>query len=201
MKIPQSESKSIEQGAKEQEEDEDVDEILVLDKDIEIAKILNSKGYKRLNKLCFTDQGSVWRAKSHKQYGSKSVVIKIASKLHYVGKNKESVQSSEHEDILKEIDLLRYINLTAENTNYQGSIIKVIDTIESIENYMVVLEDGGMDLFNFCSEVHEQIKQKSVTVGEWQKTLKLISKRIIELIHWLHSINICHLDISLENVE
>eukprot|EP01083_Nonionella_stella_P281540 957991_1 len=171
----------------------------LLDKDMPIFEVLRSHGYKSLHKLCYTDQGSVWRGKLCKKLGSKSVVIKIASKLHYE-------KRSEHEDIIKEIELLKRINKQGlyeknENLNIANSIINVIDTIENDENYFVVLEDGGQDCFSFIESVHKQINAGKIAVGEWRKTVKLIAKRLIKLIHWLHNSNfLCHLDISLENI-
>jgi len=175
--------KDLKEKGKEQEEEEPV---LLLDKDKFIAKMLSEKGYFCLNKICFTDQGSVWRARSPQKLGSKSVVIKIASKLHY------KTLKNEHEDILKEIELLQRIK--------HDSIICVLDTFENEEYYMVVLEDGGMDLFNFINKIHEEIKANKIQINEWKKSVKLIGQKLMELINWLHSTYICHLDLSLENV-
>merc|ERR1712113_1379241 len=102
------------------------------------------------------------------------VIFKIASKLHYE-------KRSEHEDIIKEIELLKRINkqaLLCDNNNIKNSIINVIDTIENDENYFVVLEDGGQDCFSFIESVHKQINAGKITIGEWRKTVKLIAKKL-----------------------
>merc|ERR1719150_1455195 len=66
---------------------------------------------------------------------------------------------------------------------------------------MVVLEDGGYELFDFINKCHQQIANNKITIKDWQKTVQLISKKLIELINWLHTeLSVCHLDISLENV-
>lgn len=183
----------------EEEEDIDYDKNLVLDKEIEIAKLLNKNGYKNVRKLCCTDQGSVWRAKSPKKFGYKCVVIKIASKLHY-----HQNGPSEHENILSEIELLQEINKKQNEcdcNDIKNSVIKVVDIMETTNNYMVVLEDGGIDLFNFINKCHQQITNGKITIKDWQKTTKLIAQKLIKLLNWLHNeINVCHLDISLENI-
>eukprot|EP00484_Ammonia_sp_Unknown_P028339 CAMPEP_0197027884 /NCGR_PEP_ID=MMETSP1384-20130603/7744_1 /TAXON_ID=29189 /ORGANISM="Ammonia sp." /LENGTH=455 /DNA_ID=CAMNT_0042456803 /DNA_START=178 /DNA_END=1545 /DNA_ORIENTATION=+ len=190
-------------------DEEEMEEHLVLDKDIEIAKVLNEHGYNNLTKLCCTDQGSVWRARSLKQYGNKSVIIKIASKLHYNLSSDEELKkgdamSSEHENILKEIKLIKTINKAQKESEcdvIKNCIIQVIDTFDSPDNFMVVLEDGGMDLFHFIEHCHQQIANGTILIKEWQKTVRLIARKLSKLIHWLHTnMHVCHLDISLENV-
>lgn len=182
----------------EEEEDLfDYDSKLTLHSDIEIAKLLNKSGYKRVCKLDCTDQGSVWRARSPE---TQSVVIKMASKLYYTN-NSIEVQM---ENILNEIALIQSINEKQEESDssvVRQSIIKVLDTIDTDKHHMMVVEDGGIDLLCFVKQCHEQICNGTMTICEWQKSVRLISQRLIEVIHWLHTeVGICHLDISLENV-
>lgn len=185
----------------EEEEDEvfvfNQNSSLTLDSDIEIAKFLNQTGYKRVCKLNCTEQGSVWRARSP---DTQSVVIKMASKLYYT--NKASPVPTE--SILNEIKLIQAINEEQKKSDslvVRRSIIQVLDTIDTEKHHMMVVEDGGTDLLCFVQKCHQQIARGLMAVSEWQKTLRLISKRLIEVIHWLHSeAAICHLDLSLENV-
>jgi len=199
------ESDSDQHDSSDDEEEEemmiDYDKNLVLDKDISIATMLNKYGYKNVTKLCYTDQGSVWRAKSPKKFGYQSVVIKIASKLHY---DHDKNTPSEHENILNEIELLQKINGQLNECNcdeIKNSVIRVIDTFETMDNYLVILEDGGIDLFNFVNECHQQISNEKIVVNEWQNTMKIIATKLIKLLNFLHTkMSVCHLDISLENV-
>jgi len=181
----------------EEEAAEDYDKSLILDKDIAIAKMLNKQMYKNVRKLCATDQGSVWRARSPKKLGAQSVVIKVASKLHY------KTAKTQHEDILKEISLLRRINLLSEQPGQAvlGRVIGLLDTLHNDEHYVAVLEDGGTDLFSFVTACHRMLAAGTLTVSEWHKTVKLLTRRLVELLHGLHSsVRVCHGDISLENV-
>jgi len=176
------------------EADEDYVKSLILDSDIAIAQMLKQHTYTNVRKLCATDQGSVWRARAPKTLGAKSVVIKVASKLHYKAEAAEP-----HEDILKEISLLRRINELKEPIS--NGVIRVLDTLHTAEDYVAVLEDGGADLFSFITECHALLTAGTLTISEWQKTVKLMARRLVEVLHALHStVRVCHGDISLENV-
>ena len=61
------------------------------------------------------------------------------------------------------------------------------------------MEDGGGSLFRFISKVHEFIKNDQITIAEWHCMAKKIFKQMIEFTEFIHSKNICHYDISLEN--
>ena len=61
------------------------------------------------------------------------------------------------------------------------------------------MEDGGHSLFNFVSRVHEFIQSGQISIAEWHKMAKIIFKQMIEFTEFIHSQNICHFDISLEN--
>jgi len=183
------------------ESEEDYAQTLILDSDIAIAQMLKRQTYKHVRKLCSTDQGSVWRARAPKHLGAQSVVIKVASKLHYKA---EATEQPRKEDILKEICLLRRINgldRDAEQFGVLKGVIRVLDTLHTSEHYVAVLEDGGADLFSFITECHALLSAGTLTISEWQKTIKLMARRLVAVVHALHStVRVCHGDISLENV-
>ena len=62
------------------------------------------------------------------------------------------------------------------------------------------MEDGGChSLFDFVSKAHKLIVAKQISINEWHGVSKIICKQMIESIQFIHSKNICHLDVSLEN--
>ena len=62
-----------------------------------------------------------------------------------------------------------------------------------------MMEDGGGSLFQFVTKAHGIIKTGAITINEWQRVCKEIFKQMIESIEYIHSHNVCHFDISLEN--
>ena len=62
------------------------------------------------------------------------------------------------------------------------------------------MEDGGDSaLFHFVENAHKLIKAKILDIPHWIEVVKVIFKQMIECIEFIHSKNICHFDISLEN--
>merc|ERR1712228_493690 len=58
---------------------------------------------------------------------------------------------------------------------------------------------GGGSLFDFVQKGHEYIKDGSIDISEWQKVANIILKQMIDCIQYIHSKNVIHFDISLEN--
>ena len=62
------------------------------------------------------------------------------------------------------------------------------------------MEDGGdQSLFEFVFNAHNLIQKGYLELTEWHKVVKIIFKQMIECIKYIHSKNVCHFDISLEN--
>merc|ERR1719273_187582 len=58
-----------------------------------------------------------------------------------------------------------------------------------------------MDFFKFTTECHKLIATGWLSLAEWQSVVKALFKQMVEFVDWMHSeMNICHLDISLENL-
>ena len=64
----------------------------------------------------------------------------------------------------------------------------------------MVMEDGGSSLLDVVQKIFVQIRAGRIEVAEWQKAVKVVFKQMVECVQWLHSKNICHFDISLENM-
>lgn len=71
---------------------------------------------------------------------------------------------------------------------------------DSDTNYYLAMEDGGHWLFQFVENIHQCIKNGQLEISEWHKLVKLIFVQMVECIEYLHSKNVCHFDISLENL-
>ena len=61
------------------------------------------------------------------------------------------------------------------------------------------MEDGGSSLFDFVQQAHHLIKTGKIDIRHWHKVVRCIFKQMVEAIEYMHSLNICHFDISLEN--
>ena len=61
------------------------------------------------------------------------------------------------------------------------------------------MEDGGLSCFDFVIKAHKFIECGRLDIREWHRIVKIIFKQMIEAIEYIHSKNVAHLDISLEN--
>lgn len=62
------------------------------------------------------------------------------------------------------------------------------------------MEDGRDSLFQFVQNIHKCIQSGQLEISEWLKLVKLIFIQMIECIEYLHSKNVAHMDVSLENM-
>ena len=61
------------------------------------------------------------------------------------------------------------------------------------------MEDGGFSLFTFIVKVHRLIRMGKLEISEWHRVAKIILKKMIEAIEYIHNKGISHFDISCEN--
>ena len=61
------------------------------------------------------------------------------------------------------------------------------------------MEDGGTSLFEFAKQAHEYIRQCQIDIAHWKQVVRIILEQMVEAIAYIHSLNIVHFDISLEN--
>eukprot|EP01084_Bolivina_argentea_P042691 78700_1 len=165
---------------------------------ISVETALKQVGFVNIKKKANTLQGIVFKALN--KFTNKNIVIKTCNKsLH---KNKiAAVQSGEKyvavkEDIISEAAITKYIT---ESEGVPKSIAKFYDFFQCNHNYYLVMEDAGDDLFDFVVKAHRLIQMGTIDIFEWHKVVKVILKQMIEAIEFIHSKNVCHLDISLEN--
>ena len=88
--------------------------------------------------------------------------------------------------------LLIHTILTISSTNTQ---------IYSVQSYHLVTEYGGKySLHNFALKAHKYILKGHIRISQWLQLVKLIFVQLIEAVEYIHSENICHFDISLQNI-
>lgn len=179
-----------------------------------ILAVLEQAGYCNNHKITETLQGSIWS--STKKATKKNVIIKVTSrKLHnesmiiYDGK-KYNVD----ENIIKEKEILRYLtannddtkcnekkaNETEKKCTHNKHIVRYIDFFKSNSNFYFVMENGGHMLFDFVVRVHRYIESGKLEISEWHKFVKVIFKQIVAAVDYIHAHNVCHYDVSLENL-
>jgi len=162
-----------------------------------LKSILNKRGYVQSTKLIDTLQGTIWRAVQQKT--DQRVVIKITSKelatksIMMIDGEKRAV----HENILREKIILKYLQRS--NKKCSESVVKYVDFMKSNVNYYLVMSDGGHSLFDFNLKVHEYIESSKIQIAHWHKLVKVLLRRMLDCLEFIHSMKVCHFDVSLEN--
>eukprot|EP00486_Rosalina_sp_Unknown_P008310 CAMPEP_0201594492 /NCGR_PEP_ID=MMETSP0190_2-20130828/191789_1 /ASSEMBLY_ACC=CAM_ASM_000263 /TAXON_ID=37353 /ORGANISM="Rosalina sp." /LENGTH=371 /DNA_ID=CAMNT_0048054119 /DNA_START=71 /DNA_END=1182 /DNA_ORIENTATION=+ len=129
---------------------------------------------------------------------TKAIVIKVANKylqenaLARVGTTTVAV----YEDVISEAGILKYLT---EDDKCPKSIVKFDRFFKTSKDYFLMMEDGGSSLFKFVTDAHKLIQLGKLEVSHWTKVAKIISKQMLEAIEYIHSKNVCHFDLSLEN--
>eukprot|EP01084_Bolivina_argentea_P032028 59252_1 len=160
-----------------------------------ISHTLQYFGFEQETKITDTLQGAVYRAS--KNYKTNSV-IKVTKKILH--ETRKAIVSGRvfnvTENIVTESKILQYLS---QQRDCPKSIIKFQQFFSTDTNFYLVMEDGGTSLFNFVQKAHGLIKLGKIEVNDWKTVVKTILKQMIECIHFIHSHNICHTDISIEN--
>ena len=104
------------------------------------------------------------------------------------------------EDILKESVILNI--LTIANQPPADYIAKFIEFFEDENAFYLVMEYcGDQNLLQFTENAHKYIKQKKLSLKEYQKMVKYLFWQICVMINWFHSaMHTCHLDLCMENI-
>lgn len=154
---------------------------------------LTQAGFGNVEKLADTLQGSVWR--SH----AKNLIIKCADKA-LAAKSTVILDGAEyrgHENILKEISMLKYL---ASHKHCPRSLVHYKGSFQSDSHLFCVMEYGGDTLLNFTQRAHAALEANQMSHAEWHRVVRVIVKQTIEAVSFLHSLRVCHMDISLENI-
>ena len=71
--------------------------------------------------------------------------------------------------------------------------------MDSEKHYYLVMEYGGDNLLDFVIKAHKLIEIGQLEMSEWHRLCKIIFKQMCDSVHHIHSKNVSHYDISLEN--
>ena len=137
----------------------------------EISDYLPSKKYKILSKLGCGSFGNVYLAQN--RFTKEKVAMKIIKKS-----NKDLLSDGEIKD---EIDILKTLE--------HPDIVRIIESFNTKDSYVLVTEycEGG--------ELYDQVKNQ---LSETQ--IAVIFKQLLSGLAYLHSNNIVHRDLKLENI-
>lgn len=162
-----------------------------------IKSFLKKNGYFHSVKLCDSLQGSIWS--SVKPRSNESVIVKVCNKRQQ--KQGTATLNGKlyrvQEDIHKERAILKYLTLRNDAPN---GIVKYKKWLENEDNYFLIMENGGTSLFEFVVKCHRYIKVGKITLSEWHKLVRIIFKQMVDAVHFMHTQNVSHFDISLENM-
>jgi len=128
-----------------------------------------------------------------------TVIIKMTNRVLHLNRisNKHGKSLSVQEDIIKEKKLLMY--LTANNP--PPSLVRFLGFFSDPLNYYLVMENGGSDFFDWIVQCHQWIRDGKLSLKQWKLYIHDLMVQISDLVQWLHcQMNVCHLDISLENM-
>eukprot|EP00484_Ammonia_sp_Unknown_P021053 CAMPEP_0197033678 /NCGR_PEP_ID=MMETSP1384-20130603/12022_1 /TAXON_ID=29189 /ORGANISM="Ammonia sp." /LENGTH=333 /DNA_ID=CAMNT_0042463519 /DNA_START=26 /DNA_END=1027 /DNA_ORIENTATION=- len=161
---------------------------------------LHRAGFTKCTKISNTLQGGIWSALHH-VYSQRRVVIKVCNKqLHHKARSiVNGVEYQVYENILKEASNLKYLTHSKTKKKCTRYITKYKGFFESSLNYYLVMQHGGKGLFEFVVKAHQLICDGRIRMAEWHKTVQIIFKQMIESIEYIHSLNVSHFDVSLEN--
>eukprot|EP01084_Bolivina_argentea_P157230 273994_1 len=129
-----------------------------------LKSVLNECGYIEAIKIGNTLQGSIWRAFRKSTY--KQVVVKIANKkLHQESMGiVRGEKVCVHENIAAEKRCLKYLN---DDKYAPQSMVKYHQFLKSKNNYYLIMEDGGISLFDFIVKIHTFINAGMLDISEW----------------------------------
>eukprot|EP01083_Nonionella_stella_P038333 104299_1 len=152
-------------------------------------------------KITDTLQGGIYRAFTSQTTSIKphTVVIKLTDRNQHnqsiaIAHN-NTVHHGVQENIVSEQTILKHLSAQSN----PSSITKYISFFKTNTWYILVQQDGGCSLFDFVVRAHQLLKTNKIDKPHWKEVVKVISKQMIQSIAFIHSNNVCHNDISLEN--
>eukprot|EP00485_Elphidium_margaritaceum_P000851 CAMPEP_0202690506 /NCGR_PEP_ID=MMETSP1385-20130828/5463_1 /ASSEMBLY_ACC=CAM_ASM_000861 /TAXON_ID=933848 /ORGANISM="Elphidium margaritaceum" /LENGTH=330 /DNA_ID=CAMNT_0049345773 /DNA_START=21 /DNA_END=1013 /DNA_ORIENTATION=- len=160
------------------------------------TKALRDAGYDVKHEIAQTLQGRIVSA-TRRADGAQVVIKQTAIDLHSQSVAwRDGKMFRVNENILKEYEILRYLTC---QSGHDPGMVKFIDLVKSDTHIFLVMQHGGFSLFDFCVRAHKLIRKGVLSVSEWHRVVRVIFKQMVDCVAFLHSNNVCHFDISLEN--
>eukprot|EP01084_Bolivina_argentea_P064886 118282_1 len=170
---------------------------------IKACRKLKGIGITNAKKITNTLQGSIWRTSQYPWSNTScdilASVIKITNRRlhrHSLGVI-AGTTFKVSEDILLEQSILKYLT---EDKDCPKSIVRYYKFVQTSTDFFLVMEDGGSCLFDFVRDAHRLIRKRKIALSEWRKVVVIVFKQVIQCVDFIHSKNIVHFDLSLENL-
>jgi len=168
--------------------------------DQKIIKVLQKTRIDAATRISDSLQGSVWKGMLHddETRNPQPVVVKVTDQYlqqHSLAQISDTTVRV-HENVVSEAKILQFVTNRKQCPN---SIVKFHHFFKTKTDYFLVMEDGGSSLFDFVVKAHSMIRSGRIAIPHWMQVAKLIFKQMLECVQYLHSLNICHQDLSLEN--
>jgi len=163
----------------------------------EIIQVIKAAGYTKPALIADTLQGGIWRSVQEKT--EKKVAIKGTNiDLHKNGsaKLKNGTSCLVAENMLSEMSILKHLSA---DSRCPAGIVQYVDSFQSDTFYFLAMEDGGHSLLALVRRAHQLIKMKTLQITEWQRVCRVMYQQMVESVAYLHSHNVCHFDLSIEN--
>eukprot|EP01083_Nonionella_stella_P304480 1058364_1 len=152
-------------------------------------------GLMNATKITDTLQGCIYRGSNENE---QSVVMKVTDQYLHAQSSAMVDGHTYHcaENVLVEQSILKYLTLCKDCPD---SIVQFLLFFQTDREYVMVMEDGGCSLFSFIKKAHQLIESGKIEISHWKEVVRVIFKQMIECIDFIHSNNVAHFDISLEN--
>eukprot|EP01084_Bolivina_argentea_P057245 104620_1 len=166
---------------------------------------LAQHGYKQIDTICLTLQGELITAETTNLCEKAECGIIVAIKQidkDYHSQNiaiQDGISVCVEENICKEAKILKHLTLN----NKADNIVKYIDYFESENHHYLVMEhiENAVTLKQFVQTSHRSIKDNTLSISKYLKSVKYILWQITTTICWLQSVfKCCHLDLHLDNI-
>jgi len=158
--------------------------------------------------LADTLQGRIYLGVD-KTNGSLVVVKETWKQLVELFKSREGHRVAE--DFVQEKKIMYYLS-SQEDCN--SGIVRILDEWEDKYCYYYAMEHcQGGELFEYIKKIHaseqmiqygieqQKLPQEPLKIdNEWIKSVRQMFRQIVDCVSWIHNKNICHLDLSLENI-
>ena len=143
---------------------------------------LSAKGYKFNKKLLDSLQGDIIEVTKD----DNRFIVKSASKLlvqHGKCRARNGKVSTCSENIKKEALFLRWFK----DINAPSCIIGLQAYFSDSVNYFLIMEHGGMGMFEFGSNSHQLILNKQISMDHWKYICPKIAAQMAESVNYLHT--------------
>lgn len=161
----------------------------------------NAHCYKILGQIDNTQFGHV----SHIKWFDRILVCKSFRK-DCVEKKERTTGHPTKENMYREIEIL---NWARKDRNASKYIIRLFGVVDDGAYYRIIMERGEYELYKYNANIHIRLRyhlntaddgESQALISDHHKEVSRLYREIIDGVAYLHKNNICHCDLSLENI-